>query len=136
MLAVAGSAAFFGLNIFVGINAVKTFGGSPMIGGVLAAVMSHPSLASISADGIAFAPGRGGVVAVLLVSLFAAWLEKKLHRLIPDMFDLFATPLITVLLSHLRGSLHLPARRRLHIRGHRRGGDGSIRSAEPSRASC
>lgn len=99
MLAVAGSAAFFGLNIFVGINAVKVFGGSPMIGGVLAAVMSHPSLASISADGIAFAPGRGGVVAVLLVSLFAAWLEKKLHRHIPDMFDLFATPLITVLLS-------------------------------------
>ena len=77
MLAVAGSAAFFGLNIFVGINAVKVFGGSPMIGGVLAAVMSHPSLASISADGIAFAPGRGGVVAVLLVSLFAAWLEKS-----------------------------------------------------------
>lgn len=99
MLSIAGSAAFFGLNIFVGINAVKVFGGSPMLGGVLAAVMSHPSLASITTDGIAFAPGRGGIVAVLLVSWFAAWLEKKLHQHIPDMVDLFATPLLTVLIS-------------------------------------
>ena len=32
MLAIAGNAAFFGLNIFVGINAAKEFGGSPMLG--------------------------------------------------------------------------------------------------------
>lgn len=99
LLSVAGGAAFFGLNIFVGINAVKEFGGSPMLGGVLAAIMSHPALASISADSITFAPGRGGIAAVLLVSLFAAWLEKKLHQLIPEMLDLFATPLLTVLIS-------------------------------------
>lgn len=99
ILSIAGNAAFFGLNIFVGINANKEFGGSPMLGGVLAVVMSHPSLTSIAADGMTFAPGRGGIVAVLLVSLFASWLEKKLHHYIPEMFDLFVTPLLTVLIA-------------------------------------
>ena len=48
MLAVAGNAVFFGLNIFVGINGAKTFGGSPMLGGVMAAVISHPMLTQIT----------------------------------------------------------------------------------------
>ena len=44
-------------------------------------------------------PGRGGIISVVLVAAFAAWLEKKLHKIIPEMFDLFLTPLITVLVA-------------------------------------
>lgn len=58
MLAIAGNAAFFGLNIFVGINAAKEFGGSPMLGGVMAAVLSHPGLAKITLFGDNLVPGR------------------------------------------------------------------------------
>ena len=92
-----GSAAFLGLNIFVGINAVREFGGSPMIGGVLAVIMSSPALSDISFGSVHFAAGQGGVIAILAVSAFAAFIEKKLHACIPEMFDLFLTPLLTVL---------------------------------------
>lgn len=99
VLAVAGNAAFFGLNIFVGINAAKEFGGSPMLGGVMAAILSHPQLSQITLWNEPLVPGRGGIIAVLLVVFFSSWLEKKLHRIIPDMFDLFLTPFITVVIS-------------------------------------
>lgn len=99
MLAIAGNAAFFGLNIFVGINAAKEFGGSPMLGGVMAAVLSHPGLAQITLFGDNLVPGRGGIIAVLLVVFFSSWLEKKLHRIVPDMVDLFITPLAVVVIS-------------------------------------
>ncbi|WP_301860821.1 PTS transporter subunit EIIC [uncultured Megasphaera sp.] len=99
LLAIAGSAAFWGLNIFVGINGAREFGGSPMLGGVLAAVISHPALSSITLFGEPLVPGRGGIVAVLLLVYFSSAVEKRLHAVIPDMFDLFATPLLTVLIS-------------------------------------
>ncbi len=101
MLAVAGNAVFFGLNIFVGINGAKTFGGSPMLGGVMAAVISHPMLTQITFLDSSLIPGRGGIIAVLLVVLFSSHLEKKLHQLVPVMLDLFVTPLLTVLVSTL-----------------------------------
>lgn len=101
MLAVAGNAVFFGLNIFVGINGAKTFGGSPMLGGVMAAVISHPMLTQITFLDSPLIPGRGGIIAVLLVVLFSSHLEKKLHQLVPVMLDLFVTPLLTVLVSTL-----------------------------------
>lgn len=99
MLAVAGNAAFWGLNIFVGINAAKEFGGSPMLGGVMAAILTHPNLAYITLLDEPLVPGRGGIIAVLLVVWFSSWLEKRLHRIIPAMFDLFLTPLCVVLIS-------------------------------------
>lgn len=99
VLAIAGNAAFYGLNIFVGINAAKEFGGSPMLGGVMAAILSHPNLAQINLFGESLVPGRGGIIAVLLVVFFSSWLEKKLHRLVPDMFDLFVTPFLVVVIS-------------------------------------
>lgn len=99
VLAIAGNAAFYGLNIFVGINAAKEFGGSPMLGGVMAAILSHPNLAQINLFGESLVPGRGGIIAVLLVVFFSSWLEKKLHRIVPDMFDLFVTPFLVVVIS-------------------------------------
>ena len=99
VLAVAGNAAFWGLNIFVGINAARVFGGAPMLGGVMAAILSHPALANITLFHEPLVPGRGGIIAVILVVLFSSWLEKKLHRLIPDTFDLFLTPFLVVVIS-------------------------------------
>ena len=96
---VAGNAVFWGMNLFIGINASKVFGGTPIIGGVLAALMTHPGLAEIHIWGTPFIPGRGGVISVIIVAAFAAWLEGKLHKLIPEMFDLFLTPLATVLIA-------------------------------------
>ncbi|EHM37741.1 PTS transporter subunit EIIC [Anaeroglobus geminatus] len=97
--AVAGNAAFWGLNLFIGMSAAREFGGTPVLGGVLAAVVSHPALANITLFGEQLTPGRGGVIAVLLLCFFAATLEKKLQRVIPDMFTLFLTPFLVVVIS-------------------------------------
>lgn len=97
LLMVAGNAVFWGMNLFVGINAAKIFGGTPILGGVLAALMTHPALADITLLDSALVPGRGGVISVIIVAGFGAWLEKRLHKVIPEMFDLFLTPLVTVL---------------------------------------
>jgi len=99
LLMVAGNAVFWGMNLFVGYNAGKVFGGTPIIGGVLAAIISHPALKDITFFGENLLPGRGGIISVILIAAFAAWLEKYLHKIIPEMFDLFLTPLFTVLIS-------------------------------------
>jgi sucrose PTS system EIIBCA or EIIBC component len=99
LLKIAGNAVFYGLNLFVGVSAAKEFGGSPMLGGVMAAVVTHPDLAKVMIGGKALVPGRGGIIAVLLVVAFSSWLEKKLRRVIPEMFDLFLTPLLVILIS-------------------------------------
>ena len=99
LLALMGNAVFFGMNILVGVNAAKEFGGSPMLGGTLAVILSHPGLAAISVGDFSLVPGRGGIIAVLLVTALAAWLEKRLHRLVPEMLDLFLTPLLVLLLA-------------------------------------
>ena len=99
LLMIFGNAVFWGMNLFVGYNAGKIFGGTPIIGGVLAVIMTHPMLADINFFGDNLLPGRGGVISVVLVAAFGAWLEKRLHKIIPEMFDLFLTPLITVLIA-------------------------------------
>ena len=99
LLSVMGNAIFFGMNLFVGVNASKEFGGTPVIGGVMAAILTHPALSQVILWDSPLTPGRGGIIAVLLVAALAAWIEKKLHRIIPEMFDLFLTPLFVVLIS-------------------------------------
>lgn len=107
LFAVLGNAVFWGMNLFVGYSAAKVFGGTPILGGVLAAVISHPGLAkialstSLTGDAEMLVPGRGGVIAVLLVAAFGAWLEKRIRRIVPEMLDLFLTPLFTVLIAGL-----------------------------------
>lgn len=94
LLSIAGNSVFWGMNLFVGYNAGKVFGGTPIIGGVLAALITHPALADIN-----LVPGRGGIISVVLIAAFASWLEKNLRKIIPEMFELFLTPLITVLIA-------------------------------------
>ena len=94
LLSIFGNAVFWGMNLFVGYNAGKVFGGSPIIGGVLAAIITHPSLVDVG-----LVPGRGGIISVVLVAALGAWLENHLRKFIPEMFELFLTPLFTVLIA-------------------------------------
>lgn len=99
LLAIGGSTVFWGMNLFVGYNAAKEFGGTPILGGILGALLAHPGLASVNLTGEPLVPGRGGVISVLLVAALAAFIEKQLRRIIPEMFSLFLTPLFTFLIS-------------------------------------
>lgn len=99
ILTVIGAAVFSGLNLFVGVNAAREFGGSPMLGGTMAAVITGASLANVQLAGKPLVPGRGGIIAVLLVVAFSSWLEKRVRKIVPDILDLFLTPLLTVLIA-------------------------------------
>lgn len=94
LLSIFGNAVFWGMNLFVGYSAGKVFGGSPIIGGVLAVIISHPSLTELG-----LVPGRGGIISVVLVAALGVWLEKQFRKIVPTMFDLFLTPLLTVLIA-------------------------------------
>ncbi|MCL2888265.1 MAG: PTS transporter subunit EIIC [Elusimicrobia bacterium] len=99
ILAVFGGAVLAGLNIFVGINAAREFGASPMIGGVMAVILTSPALSGIKLLGFQLVPGRGGVIAVLLVVAFSSWLEGRVRKFVPGVLDLFLTPLIVIIVA-------------------------------------
>lgn len=99
ILKVIGGVVFTYLNILAGENAAREFGGTPILGAVMAGVITVPDLANVVLNGNKLVPGRGGIIAVLLIVAFSSWLEKKVRKFVPEIFDLFLTPLITVLIS-------------------------------------
>ncbi|MGB7802536.1 PTS transporter subunit EIIC [Buttiauxella sp.] len=99
LLAIFGSAVFAIMNILVGVNAAKVFGGSMAMGGVMAGILSSPQLAQIQLFGENLQPGRGGVIAVLLVVALMCWIEKRLRRLLPGSIELILNPLLTTLIT-------------------------------------
>ncbi len=99
LLAIASSTVFWGMNIIVGRNTADEFGGTPILGGILGALLAHPNLAHINLFGAPLVPGRGGIISVLLVAILGTWIEKHLRRVIPEIFSLFLVPLLTFLLA-------------------------------------
>ncbi|CVC19845.1 PTS transporter subunit EIIC [Serratia marcescens] len=99
LLAIFGSAVFAIMNILVGVNAARVFGGSQAMGGVMAGILSSPALAQITLFGEALQPGRGGVIAVLLVVALMCWVEKRLRTLLPESVELILNPLLTTLVT-------------------------------------
>lgn len=99
ILKVIGGVVFAYLNILAGENAAREFGGTPILGAVMAGVITVPDLANVVMNGKKLVPGRGGIIAVLLIVAFSSWLEKKVRKFVPEILDLFLTPLITVLIS-------------------------------------
>ena len=99
LLYIAGNTAFYGLNLLVGWNTAKEAGGSPALGAILAALISHPQLAAVTLFDTPLVPGRGGIISVLFIAGAGAYLEKRLHRLVPEMLDLFLTPLLVLLIA-------------------------------------
>jgi PTS system sucrose-specific IIC component len=99
LLGIFGSAVFAIMNILVGVNTAKVFGGSQALGGVMAGILSSPQLAQITLFGEALQPGRGGVIAVLLVVVLMCWIEKRLRRILPGSVELILNPLLTTLIA-------------------------------------
>lgn len=93
------------LPIIVGYNTSKEYGGSPIIGAVLAGILTSTSLAGASLFGIDIIPGRGGVISVLIVAGLSTILEKKIRKWMPEFLDMFMTPLLTIGIMTLVGLL-------------------------------
>ena len=98
LLSLLGQSAFFYFAAIVGYNANKEFGGSPALGLAFAGILNMPALSKITLFGQTFAPGKGGVFAVLLVCWLGSLLEKQIRRRIKGSAEMFLTPLLTILI--------------------------------------
>lgn len=99
MMNVIGWGLFSYLGIFVGINTAKEFGGTPAMGGLAGILIINPAIASITINGTALVPGRGGVIGVLLVAAFMSLAEQQLRRVIPRAIDIIVTPTLALVLT-------------------------------------
>lgn len=111
------NAAFVFLPILIAISAAKTFGGNVYLGAVIGMIMVHTSLvnawsvAGMAASDIPKASVwfglydidlvgyQGHVIPVVIAVFLMSVIEKKLHKIVPEMIDLFVTPLLTVLVT-------------------------------------
>ena len=108
------NAAYIFLPILIAYSAATVFGGNPYLGAVIGMILIHPDLqnAWTVSDGIrVMQPVFGGLYSVPLVGyqghvipvIIAVWLmcqiEKRLHKIVPAMFDLFVTPLVSVFVT-------------------------------------
>ena len=99
LLGAMANGVFGILNVIVGYNASKEFGGSPIIGAILASIVTSSALADIVLFGNNIVPGRGGVLSILAISAFASWLERQVRKIVPDVLDLFINPIVVIILS-------------------------------------
>ena len=102
-LKLAGGSIFTVLNAFIGLYACKEFGGTPALGGAMAALLAAPGLSDITFMGSPLIPGRGGIFASLLAGAATAFIETRLRKRIPESASLFLTPLITITVVALAG---------------------------------
>ncbi|MEU9986216.1 PTS transporter subunit EIIC [Streptomyces sp. NPDC048045] len=100
-LAAVASAFMALIAVFVGYNTAKEFGGTPVLGGAVAAVVVYPGVAKVTAFGVQLAPGQGGVLGALAAALLATRVEKWCRGRVPGALDVLLTPTVTVLVSGL-----------------------------------
>ncbi|MEU5975909.1 PTS transporter subunit EIIC [Streptomyces sp. NPDC047315] len=89
------------IAVFVGYNTAKEFGGTPVLGGAVAAVVVFPGVAKVDAFGQEVVPGQGGVLGALAAALLAVAVERWCRGRVPDALDVLLTPAVTVLFTGL-----------------------------------
>ncbi|MFJ6798216.1 PTS transporter subunit EIIC [Streptomyces sp. NPDC091268] len=89
------------IAVFVGYNTAKEYGGTPILGGAVAAIIVFPGVTKITAFGLELKPGQGGVLGALAAALLAVYVEKWCRRWVPEALDVLVTPTLTVLIAGL-----------------------------------
>ena len=116
-LDMVANAAFVFLPGIIAISAARVFGGNIFLGAVIGLLMIHPSLINawtvadyIAANGavptwkifiypVPQTGYQGHVIPVMIAVFLMCQIEKWLHKHVPEMLDLFITPLTTVLVT-------------------------------------
>ena len=116
MVNLFSNAGFTFLPVLIGFSAAKIFGGTPILGAVIGAIMIHPDLMNGYGYGQALLDGtvpywdicglsvakvgyQGTVLPVIAASFCLAFVEKKLRKIVPAMLDNILTPLLSVLIA-------------------------------------
>lgn len=107
--------AYIFLPILIAFSAAKVFGANPYLGAVIGMIMIHPNLQNawnVAAEGVQktqevffglwnidMVGYQGHVIPVVIAVFILSVIEKKLHKIVPPMFDLFVTPLVSVFVT-------------------------------------
>ena len=112
-LDMVANTAFALLPVLVAVSSARVFGGNIFLGGVIGIMMVHPALMNawtvtptnqpavwnLGIFTISQVGYQGHVIPVILAVLLMSTVEKWLHKHVPEMIDLFVTPLVTVLVT-------------------------------------
>ncbi len=107
--------AYTFLPILIAFSAAKVFGGNPYLGAVIGMMMIHPNLQNawtVATEGVKqtlpvwfglykvdLVGYQGHVIPVIIAVYVMCQIEKRLHKVVPAMFDLFVTPLVSVFVT-------------------------------------
>ncbi|AOT59545.1 PTS transporter subunit EIIC [Streptomyces rubrolavendulae] len=89
------------IAVFVGYNTAQEFGGTPVLGGAVAAIVVYAGVAEVEVFGQPLAPGQGGVLGALAAAFLATRVEKWCRHRVPEALDVLVTPTLTVLVAGL-----------------------------------
>ena len=112
ILNLVSNTAFTFLQILIGFSAAKAFGANPYLGAVVGMLLINPGLQNantVATEGVLqtypVIPGlysiewtgyQGHVIPIVIACGILAFIEKRLHKVVPEAFDLFVTPLVSV----------------------------------------
>lgn len=107
--------AYTFLPILIAYSAGKVFGANPFLSAVIGMIMIHPDLQNawtVATEGVQATQSvwfglysvdmvgyQGHVIPVIISVWVLAQIEKRLHKIVPAMFDLFVTPLVSVFVT-------------------------------------
>ena len=107
--------AYTFLPILIAYSGAKVFGANPYLGAVIGMIMIHPNLQNawtVATEGVKATQKvwfglysvdmvgyQGHVIPVIIAVWVLAQIEKRLHKIVPAIFDLFVTPLVSVFVT-------------------------------------
>ena len=107
--------AYTFLQILIAFSAAKAFGANPYLGAVIGMIMINPALQNaytVATEGVQQTQSvffglydidmvgyQGHVIPVVIAVWVLSVIEKKLHKIVPDVLDLFVTPLVSVFVT-------------------------------------
>ncbi len=89
------------LPVFVAMNAAKEFGGTPILGGVIGALIISTAVTKVTVLGITLAAGQGGVLGALAGGILIAYIERWARSWCPDVIAVIVVPLVSVIVAGL-----------------------------------
>lgn len=107
--------AYTFLQILIAFSAAKAFGANPYLGAVIGMIMINPSLQNaytVATEGVQQTQSvffglydidmvgyQGHVIPIVIAVWLLSVIEKKLHKIVPEVLDLFVTPLVSVFVT-------------------------------------
>ena len=107
--------AYTFLQILIAFSAAKAFGANPYLGAVIGMIMINPALQNaytVATEGVQQTQSvffglydidmvgyQGHVIPVVIAVWLLSVIEKKLHKIVPEVLDLFVTPLVSVFVT-------------------------------------